>query len=194
MSRDSDTKPVPGKGRPHHGQDAGPDVWQVPDGDDRERLVCSTCGFVHYDNPRIVVGSVPVWEDKVLICQRAIPPRVGYWTLPGGYMELRESPAEGAAREAWEEARAHVEVGDLFAVYNVKRISQVQLFFRARLKSPEISPGPESQAVKLVPWQDLPWEEIAFPTTRWALTHFREIGDAVEFIVRTNPEGESSNL
>jgi ADP-ribose pyrophosphatase YjhB (NUDIX family) len=179
---------------PPAGQKPGPNVWRVPPGDDRERLVCDDCGFVHYDNPKIVVGSVPLWEDKVLLCRRAIEPRIGYWTLPGGFMELHETSAEGAAREAWEEARANIKVGDLFAVYNIPRISQVQLFYRARLLSPDIEPGPESQEVQLCTWDDIPWGELAFPSSRWALDHFDEIRDRDVFEVRTNPPGETASL
>ncbi len=180
--------------RPVSADKSGPSVWRVPPGDDRERLVCEECGFVHYDNPKIVVGSVAIWEDQVLLCRRAIAPRIGYWTLPGGFMELRETTAEGAAREAWEEARAYIEVADLFAIYNIPRISQVQLFYRARLLKPDIEPGPESQAVQLYTWDDIPWEELAFPSSRWALDHYREIEGQDVFEVRTNPPGETGNL
>lgn len=179
---------------PPAGQKTGPNAWRVPPGDDRERLVCNDCGFVHYDNPKIVVGSVALWEDKVLLCRRAIEPRVGYWTLPGGFMELHETTAEGAAREAWEEARANIEIVDLFAIYNIPRISQVQLFYRARLRGPDIEPGPESQEVLLCTWDDIPWDELAFPSSRWALNHFDEIRNTEVFEVRTNPPGETASL
>lgn len=172
----------------------GPSVWRVPPGDDRERLVCDDCGFVHYDNPKIVVGAVAVWEDKVLLCRRAIAPRIGFWAPPGGFMELHETTAEGAAREAWEEARAKLDMGDLFAVYNVPRIGQVHMFYRARLTTPDIEPGPESQDVRLCPWDELPWDDLAFPTSRWALTHYREIEGESAFAVRTNPPGDKGNL
>jgi len=119
----------------------------VPEGDNRERNVCTDCGFIHYDNPKIVVGSVAVWQGKVLMCRRAIEPRAGYWTLPAGFMELHERSEDAAAREAWEEARAEIEVGNLFALYNIPRISQVQLFYRATLKSPAIAPGLEASGV-----------------------------------------------
>ncbi len=180
--------------RPSSGNKPGPNVWKIPPGDDRERMVCDDCGFVHYDNPKVVVGCVATWEDKVLLCRRAIQPRVGYWTLPGGFMELRETSAEGAAREAWEEARAKIEVHDLFAVYNVARISQVLLFYRARLLSPDIEPGPESQEVQLCDWADIPWDELAFPSSRWALDHYQEIKGQEIFEVRTNPPGETGNM
>lgn len=175
-------------------QAPGPSVWKIPPGDDRERLVCEDCGFVHYQNPKVVVGSVALWQDTVLMCRRAIEPRTGYWTLPAGYLELKESTADGAAREAWEEARAHIEVVDLLAVYNIPRISQVQMFYRARLLSPEIEAGPESQEVRLYTWNEIPWDELAFPSVRWALDHYREVGEADTFAVCTNPEGETGDL
>jgi len=113
----------------------GPTVLLVPDGDNRERQVCPDCGFVNYENPKIVVGSVVVWEDRILLCRRAIDPRHGYWTLPAGYMELNESAAQAAAREAWEEAQAAITIDGLLAVYSIPRISQVQLIYRAHLTS-----------------------------------------------------------
>lgn len=175
-------------------QPSGPTVWRVPPGDDRERLVCDDCGFIHYDNPKIVVGAVVTSGDRFLLCRRAIPPRVGYWTIPAGYMELRETSAEGAAREAWEEARAHITVADLLAVYNIPRISQVQMFYRATLRSEEIEPGPESQEVGLFAWDEIPWEELAFPSTRWVLEHFREVAGSTDFAVRTNPPGDRGDM
>src|SRR3990170_2498716 len=113
-------------------------VREIPDGDDRPRLVCGTCGFIQYDNPMIVVGSVATWEGRILLCRRAIHPRRGFWTLPAGYLELHESAADGAVREAWEEARARLRIDQLLAVYSIPRISQIQLIFRARLLTPDI--------------------------------------------------------
>jgi ADP-ribose pyrophosphatase YjhB (NUDIX family) len=149
----------------------GPVNRRIPDGDDLERLVCDDCGFIYYENPKIVVGSVAVWNDKILLCKRAIAPRIGYWTLPAGYMELGETPDGGAAREAWEEARARIEIRDLLAIYSIAHISQVQLIYRAKLTGPDIATGPESQDVRLFDWVDIPWEELAFPTVSWALQH-----------------------
>ena len=151
---------------------AGPRERRVPDGDDRERLVCPDCGYVAYENPKIVVGSVAVWQGQVLLCRRAIAPRRGYWTLPAGYLELHETVETGALREAWEEARARLTLDGLLAVYTIPRISQVQLMFRARLDTPDIAAGPESQAVDLFHWADIPWNDIAFPTVQWALHHW----------------------
>jgi ADP-ribose pyrophosphatase YjhB (NUDIX family) len=162
----------------------------VPDGDTLERLVCPDCGFIQYDNPKIVVGAVARWQDRILLCRRAINPRIGFWTLPAGYMELNETSAEGAAREAWEEARAKLELTGLLAVYNIPRISQVQLIYRADLISDDVSAGPESEEVALFRWDDIPWGEIAFPSVRWALNHWQEVGDAPVFAPRTNPPGK----
>ncbi len=169
----------------------GPSVLKIPAGDDRERLVCPDCGFVQYDNPRIVTGAVCTWEEKILLCLRAIEPRRGYWTLPAGYLELNETTVAGAEREAWEEARASIAIDALLGIYNVERISQVQLFYRARLLSPEVSAGPESLEVGLFHWQDIPWDQLAFPTVRWALHHYHELREHQEFAPRTNPPGES---
>ena len=166
---------------------------RVPEGDDRERLVCETCGFVRYDNPRIVVGSVATLHGRILLCRRAIAPRTGFWTLPAGYMELGETPSEGAAREAWEEARAKLRMGPLLAIYSIAHISQVQLFYRADLADPAIAAGPESLEVGLFDWDAIPWDELAFPTVRWALHHHRERGpDAGPPFV--NPAGASASL
>jgi ADP-ribose pyrophosphatase YjhB (NUDIX family) len=168
----------------------GPSQRIVPDGDSRERLVCPDCGFVQYDNPKLVVGSVVRWQGGVLLCRRAIPPRVGFWTLPAGYLELNETAIDGAKREAWEEARARIEIDALLAVYNIPRISQIQLIWRATLARPGVEAGPESQEVRFFAWDDLPWSELAFPSVRWALVHAREVGDAAEFSARGNPPGE----
>ncbi len=165
----------------------GPRVEDIPEGDDRVRLICPDCGFIHYENPKVVVGAVVVSGDRYLLCRRAIAPRKGYWTLPAGYMELNESPEAGAMREAWEEAFAKIEIDHLLAIYTIARLSQVQLIYRARLLDEKIKPGIESQAVGLFKWEEIPWSEIAFPTVHWALHHHRELGDTKNFAPRTNP-------
>jgi len=159
----------------------------VPDGDDRERDVCDHCGFVDYKNPKIVVGSVALWKEKILLCRRAIEPRKGFWTLPAGYLELGESVEEGARREAWEEARARLVLDRLLAVYSVPRISQVQVMYRAALENGEIEAGPESAEVDLFDWSDIPWGDIAFPTVGWALRHWRETRNETDFPPFANP-------
>lgn len=155
---------------------------QTPAGDDRLRRVCDTCGFVDYVNPKVVVGSVVIDAGKVLLCRRAIEPRKGYWTLPAGFLEERETVEEGAKREAREEACAELELHGILAVYSVPRISQVQIMFRASLRS-GFSAGPESLEVKLFAWEDIPWAELAFPSVLWALQHYKawEAGAAPPF-------------
>ena len=150
----------------------------IPEGDTLERDVCRTCGFVNYQNPRIVVGSVVRHEGKVLLCRRAIEPRRGFWTVPAGYLELHETPEGGARREAREEALAHLRLGDLLAIYSVPHLSQVQLIWRAELMDPGGSlfgVGEESLEVALFDWDKLPTAEIAFPTVHWMLAHEREV-------------------
>jgi ADP-ribose pyrophosphatase YjhB (NUDIX family) len=166
---------------------AGPVVLRVPEGDDRERLVCADCGFIRYENPKIVVGSVAYWDDKILMCRRAIEPRRGRWTLPAGYMEMQETTEQGALREAWEEARARIAIETLLAIYQIPHLGQVQFMYRARLLSPEVAAGPESAEVALFDWKELPWREIAFPTVRWALEHFRDTRAQTGFAPRGNP-------
>ena len=148
-------------------------VRRVPEGDDRERLMCPDCGHVAYENPKIVVGSVVAEGDTVLLCRRAIEPRAGFWTLPAGYMEMGETAEEGARREAWEEARARIALDGVLAVFSIARIGQVQVIFRAHLEQPGFEPGPESLEVRRFTWDDIPWEEIAFPSVRWALRAWR---------------------
>lgn len=170
---------------------AGPSVRKVPEGDTHERLVCPDCGYIQYDNPKVVVGAVCTWEDRFLLCRRDIYPRRGFWTLPAGYLELNESPADGAAREAWEEACARIDIDALLAIYHIPRISQVQLIYRARLASADIASGPETREVRLFEWEQIPWDEIAFPTVCWALRHHREVGNGADFAVRSNPPSQS---
>lgn len=176
------------------GQDChrqGSFVRKTPEGDNRERLVCTDCGYVVYENPKVVVGAVCTWEDRILLCRRSIDPRKGYWTIPAGFLELHESTMEGARREALEEAEARLEFEGLLAVYNIPRISQVQVIYRARLQTPEVAAGPESEEVALFRWDEIPWEDLAFPSVHWALRHHAETRGQSVFSARTNPEGES---
>ena len=152
---------------------AGPSVRMVPEGDDRERLVCPDCGHVHYENPKITVGAVCTWEDKLLLCRRAIEPCSGLWTIPAGYLEENETTVEGAAREVWEEACARVQMGALFGIYEIPHISQIYMIYRARMTTADCGPGPESADAALFSWDDVPWEELAFPSVSWALKEFR---------------------
>ena len=145
---------------------------RVPPEDNRERAVCPACGEIHYVNPINVVGTVPVWEDQVLLCRRAIEPRHGLWTLPAGFLELGESSSEGALRETDEEAGARVELQGLFTVLNVVRAGQLHLFYRARMLDPHLAPGPETLEARLFREHEVPWDQIAFRTVRQTLAHF----------------------
>jgi ADP-ribose pyrophosphatase YjhB (NUDIX family) len=156
-----------------HCRACGGDVrYETPADDNRDRAVCATCGTIHYENPLNVVGTLPVWEDRVLLCRRNIEPRRGLWTLPAGFMELGESTAEGALRETIEEAGARIEMLGLFSLLNVVRVGQVHLFYRARLLDTDFAPGPESIEARLFREEDVPWEEIAFRTTKKTLELF----------------------
>lgn len=162
----------------------------IPPGDDRERRVCGTCGFVDYENPKIVVGSVVLVDGGVLLCRRAIEPAYGLWTLPAGFMELNETVAEAALREAWEEAQARLRLTALLAVYSIPRISQVQLMHLAELAEPGFAAGPESLDVQVFAWDAIPWDELAFPSVRWALTQAQSVLGQPAFVPFTNPPGE----
>jgi ADP-ribose pyrophosphatase YjhB (NUDIX family) len=172
----------------------GPVDRIVPAGDNRERLVCGDCGYIVYDNPKIVVGSVVRHGAAYLLCRRAIEPRLGYWTLPAGYLELNETTEAGALREAWEEAQARIHIEGLLAIYNIPRLSQVQLIYRARLIGEDFAPGPESQAVELFAWDTIPWRDLAFPSVRWSLDADRALGDAAPFRPATNPPATPGSL
>lgn len=163
-------------------------VLKVPSGDNMERSVCASCGFIDYQNPKIVVGSVVVSEERILLCKRAIEPRRGYWTLPAGYLELNETAEAGAMREAKEEAQAEISIERLLAVYSIPRISQVQLMFRARLAEAGIGAGPESEEVGLFAWDEIPWADLAFPSVGWALRHYRETMNRNDFAPFSNPQ------
>lgn len=169
--------------------DQGPRVRKIPDGDDRERLTCPDCGYIAYENPKLVAGAVVTVGDLFLLCRRAIEPRKGYWTLPAGFLELHETPEEGARREAWEEARARIAINALLAVYSIPRISQVQLIYRATLAEPGFEAGPESAEVRLFGWAEIPWGELAFPSVRWALDEFKARLGQAGFAPGINPAG-----
>ena len=157
----------------------GPSVRSIPEGDNRERMICAECGYILYDNPKIVVGSVARWGERILLCRRSINPRHGYWTLPAGYLELNESASAGAEREAWEEARARIEIEGLLAIYDIPRISQVQLIYRARLLDEAIEAGPESLEVRLFEWRRNPVERARVPLDQLgAAARSRSAGDA----------------
>lgn len=145
---------------------------RIPEGDHRHRDVCGSCGHTHYENPKLVVGCIAEWQGRVLLCRRAIEPRLGFWTLPAGFMENEESTREAALRETHEEACATVEGGSLFALVDVPHISQVHLFYRGTLKGGIHSAGPESQATALYEETAIPWSELAFRSVRICLEQY----------------------
>lgn len=146
---------------------------RTPQDDNRERYVCTACDTIHYQNPKIIVGAIPEWEDgRILLCLRAIEPRHGLWTLPAGFMENGETVTQGAARETLEEANARVDIHELLGLYNLPYINQVQMLFRATLLDLDFSPGVESLDVQLFKEEDIPWEQLAFRPVRYALEHY----------------------
>ena len=155
-------------------------VQQTPEGDDRPRHVCPECGRIHYVNPRLVVGCVVEWENKILLCQRSIEPRYGMWTVPAGFLEAGESAADGAKRETFEEAEARVEIIAPYTLFNLTFINQIYLLFRSRLIDGKFGKGTESLTVGLFDERDIPWDDIAFTAVHATLQHYvrdRAVGD-----------------
>lgn len=146
--------------------------FRVPDGDNRPRFVCVNCGAIHYSNPKIVTGCLPVWGDQVLLCRRSIHPRRGYWNVPSGYLENGETVEEGAAREVWEEALAEVEITGLHAVFSIPHINQIYIHFLGDLKEGRYGVGEESLEVRLFGEEEIPWDEIAFTSSEFTLRRF----------------------
>lgn len=159
-------------------------VFITPPGDSRERFVCEHCNTIHYQNPRIVTGCLVVWEEQVLLCRRDIEPRRGYWTLPAGFLENGETAQAGAMRETWEEARARVVVDDLYTLFSLPHISQIYMFYRGRLETPEFQAGDETREVALFRETEIPWGELAFPVIHETLRHYFEDRQENHFPVR----------
>lgn len=153
-------------------QCGAPTGFQTPPGDSRPRHICSRCQHIHYENPRLVVGCIAEFDNRILLCRRAIEPRRNYWTLPGGFMENSETTSQGALRETLEEAGATVIIDAPFAMVNIAHINQVHLFYRGRLETPNYTAGEESLEVRLVALPDIPWEELAFRSVTVCLQHY----------------------
>ncbi len=155
---------------------AHPVSLSIPNGDNRPRYVCGACRAIHYQNPNMVLGSIPVWDQdgdmRILLCKRAIEPRLGYWTLPAGFMENNETTAEGAIRETVEEAGANIQLHELFSLLNVAHVHQVHMFYRATLLDLNYEAGIESMEVKMFSADEIPWDEIAFQTVSHTLKFF----------------------
>jgi len=139
-------------------------AYRIPPGDSIPRHLCDQCGTIHYRNPLLVIGSIPETDERVLLCRRAIEPRLGFWTLPAGFMELGETTAQGAIRETLEEANARIELDEVFTMLSVPHVDQVHLYYRAKLLDLDFSPGAESLEVALFHERDIPWNELAFRT------------------------------
>ena len=166
----------------------------VPAGDNRPRHICDSCDTIHYHNPKVVAGCIAHWEDKILMCRRAIEPRHGLWTVPAGFMENGETTYEGALRETVEEANARVEIEDLFVTVNLPHIDQVYMLFRGRLLDLDFYPGEESLETELLPEADMPWQQMAFPTVTEALKLYfadREAGQFGVHMIDIVREGSS---
>ena len=159
---------------------------KVPEDDNRPRFICVSCETIHYQNPNIVAGTVPVWNNQVLLCKRAIEPRYGYWTLPAGFMENQETTIEAALRETWEEAEAKVTVDGLYTVISEPQLDQVHMYFRATLTDCKFGAGPESLETHLYNEEDIPWDELAFPTVKRTLKLFFEDRKKGEFGVHVS--------
>ncbi len=145
---------------------------RIPEGDNRHRHVCPSCDTIHYVNPNIVAGTLPVYEERVLLCKRAIEPRLGYWTLPAGFMEMHETTTQAAIRETWEEAEAKVSIDGLYSMIDVPHIGQVHIFYRATILNGAFGVGSESLETRLFSESEIPWDEIAFPTVKYTLRQF----------------------
>lgn len=159
--------------RIQHCQNCGTRVeYRIPSDDNRDRAVCPACGHIHYVNPLNVVGTVPAWEDQVLLCRRNIEPRYGFWTLPAGFMELGETTEQGAQRETDEEAGARIELRGLFTVLNVVSAGQLHLYYRAQLLDTDFNPGPETIEAQLFRESEIPWDHLAFRTVRETLQRY----------------------
>jgi ADP-ribose pyrophosphatase YjhB (NUDIX family) len=147
---------------------------KIPDGDNRLRYVCESCGEIHYQNPKVIAGILPTYKSKVLLCKRSIQPQVGYWTLPAGFLENGESSLEGAIRECSEEANTQVRDPSIYAIFDIPQINQIYIFYRAEMPEAIFSPSTESSDVALFSEEDIPWSELAFPMVEALLDHYFE--------------------
>jgi ADP-ribose pyrophosphatase YjhB (NUDIX family) len=156
----------------------------IPDGDDRPRHLCDACDTVHYQNPKLIAGCIPVWQDRILLCKRAIDPRKGFWTLPAGFMEMGETIAQAAQREAREEANVEVAIGEIFTIFSLPHISQVYFFFRAEMITEDFSSGAESLETRLFREDEIPWDDLSFETVQRSLRFFLDDRKTGQFKLR----------
>ena len=147
-------------------------AYRIPEDDDRERFVCDACGTIHYENPKMVVGCIPIWKDRILLCRRSIEPQYGKWTIPAGFFEQNETVEAGAKRELYEEARAVVEFLEPYALYSIPHISQVYLIFRGPIKDGKFRAGHETLETRLFDKDEIPWDDLAFSVVREVLVRY----------------------
>ena len=158
---------------------------KIPEGDNRERYVCDSCNTIHYSNPNVVVGTLPAFEDKILLCKRAIEPRVGLWTVPAGFLENGESLLQGAWRETKEETQAEVDMKDILTIFNIPQINQIYVIYRADIEDNSFGPTSESLDVQLFSYDEVPWEELAFPFVPKTINHYYECLKTKKFNLHT---------
>lgn len=158
---------------------------RIPPGDNLPRHVCTRCNTVHYQNPKVIVGTLAIWDERILLCRRAIEPRAGLWTLPAGFMENNETCGDAAMRETREEAGALIRLGPMFTFVDIPHISQIHIIYRATLLAPDLNPGEESIEAFLFPEADIPWEEIAFRSIEYTLRRFLEDRRSGNFALHT---------
>jgi ADP-ribose pyrophosphatase YjhB (NUDIX family) len=158
---------------------------KIPEGDNRERYVCDSCNTIHYSNPNVVVGTLPAFEDKILLCKRAIEPRVGLWTVPAGFLENGESLLQGAWRETKEETQAEVDMKEILTIFNIPQINQIYVIYRANIEDNSFGPTSESLDVKLFSYDEVPWEELAFPFVPKTINHYYECLKTKKFNLHT---------
>ena len=147
-------------------------TFEVPEGDNRSRFICQKCGYIHYQNPRMICGTLPIHQDKVLLCKRAIEPKLGFWTLPAGFMENGESIEAAAARETHEEALAISENSSLYCIFSLPHINQVHIFYKCNIEAGFFGAGSETSDAALFSIDDIPWDQIAFKTVARCLKHY----------------------
>ena len=158
---------------------------KIPEGDNRERYVCDSCNTIHYSNPNVVVGTLPAFEDKILLCKRAIEPRVGLWTVPAGFLENGESLLQGAWRETKEETQAEVDIKEILTIFNIPQINQIYVIYRADIEDNSFGPTSESLDVQLFSYDEVPWEELAFPFVPKTINHYYECLKTKKFNLHT---------
>jgi len=159
-------------------------IQKIPEGDNRLRYVCESCEAIHYQNPRVIAGILPIFQSKILLCKRSIEPRIGYWALPAGFLENGESSLDGAIRECTEEANATVINPVLYGMFDIPQINQLYVFYRAELAEPIFGPSSESSEVELFSEAEIPWGELAFPVIELCLDHYLKDRETGNFSVK----------